>query len=106
MELKSFFISLAVMASVTYLIRMLPMVLFKKKIKSRFIRSFLYYIPYGVLSAMTIPSILYSTSSFAPSLAGLIVAVIMAFFERNLVSVAACACIASLIMERIIVLAF
>ena len=52
-----FFLYLLVMAGVTYLIRMLPLVLCRKKIENRFIRSFLYYIPYAVLSAMTIPAI-------------------------------------------------
>ena len=54
---------IAVMAGVTYLIRMLPLTVFQKKIKNRFIRSFLYYIPYAVLGAMTFPAILYSTGS-------------------------------------------
>ena len=55
--MKDIFLHIAVMAGVTYLVRMLPMVIFRKKIKSRFIRSFLYYIPYAVLAAMTFPAV-------------------------------------------------
>ena len=72
---------IAVMAGVTYLIRMLPLTVFQKKIKNRFIRSFLYYIPYAVLGAMTFPAILYSTGSVYSALAGLAVAMILAFLE-------------------------
>ena len=53
---ENIFIYIAVMALVTYLIRMLPLVIFHKKIENRFIRSFLYYIPYAVLAAMTFPA--------------------------------------------------
>ena len=89
---NNFFIYLAVMAGVTYLIRMLPLVLFKKKIQNRFIQSFMYYIPYAVLSAMTIPDIFTSTGNIAAGVAGLIVAVVLALFERGLLTVAICAC--------------
>lgn len=54
---ENIFIYIAVMALVTYLIRMLPLVIFRKKIENRFIRSFLYYIPYAVLAAMTFPAV-------------------------------------------------
>ena len=79
---------IAVMAGVTYLIRMLPLTVFQKKIKNRFIRSFLYYIPYAVLGAMTFPAILYSTGSVYSALAGLAVAMILAFLEKSLLTVA------------------
>ena len=61
MEMSAFLPYLLVMAGVTYLIRDLPLVLVRKKIKNRFLQSFLYYIPYTVLSAMTFPAILYAT---------------------------------------------
>ena len=77
-----------VMAGVTYLIRMAPFVLFRKRITSRFLRSLLYYLPYCVLSAMTIPAIFSSTGSFVTALAGLAVAVALAFFRRSLLTVA------------------
>ena len=81
-------ISVLVMAIVTYLIRVLPIAVFKKDIKSRFFRSFLYYIPYAVLSALTFPAILWSTGSFGASLAGTIAAVILAYMEQSMVVVA------------------
>ncbi len=63
-------IYIAVMAGVTYLIRMLPFAFFRRKIKSQFFRSFLYYIPYAVLSAMTIPAIFYTTHNIWTAVAG------------------------------------
>lgn len=76
------------MAVVTYLIRMLPFTLFRKKIRSRFFRSLMYYIPYAVLTAMTIPAIFYSTGSMTTAVAGTIVAVILAYFGQPLIVVA------------------
>ena len=79
---------IAVMAGITYLIRMIPFAFFGKKIKSRFFRSFLYYIPYAVLSAMTLPAIFYSTGNIYTAIAGTAVAVALAFFEMPLIVVA------------------
>ena len=79
---------IAVMAGVTYLIRMIPFAFFGKKIKSQFFRSFLYYIPYAVLSAMTLPAIFYSTGNIYTAIAGTAVAVALAFFEMPLIVVA------------------
>ncbi len=90
---------LAVMAGVTYLIRMLPFTLFRKEIKSTFIRSFLAYIPYAVLGAMTFPSIFYATSSLASAIAGTVVALVLAFFRRSLLVVALGASGAALLVE-------
>lgn len=84
----SIIIYIAVMAGVTYLIRMIPFTLFRKKIKSPFFRSFLYYIPYAVLSAMTIPAIFYSTGDLTTSLIGTAVAVALAYFNCPLIIVA------------------
>jgi branched-subunit amino acid transport protein len=77
-----------VMAGVTYFIRMLPFVFFRKKIKSDFFRSFLYYIPYAVLSAMTIPAIFYSTGSYITAAVGTAAAVALAYFGLPLIVVA------------------
>ena len=77
-----------VMALVTYLIRMIPFVFFRKKIKSRFFRSFLYYIPYAVLSAMTIPAIFYSTGSVITAVVGTVAAAVLAYFGLPLIAVA------------------
>ena len=87
------------MAGVTYLIRMLPLVLIKKKLKNRFLKSFLYYIPYAVLSVMTVPAIFTSTGSVVSATAGFVTAVILAYFERGLLTVAAFSCAAVFIAE-------
>lgn len=91
------FIYVAVMAGVTYLIRMIPFTLFRKKIQSPFFRSLLYYIPYAVLSAMTIPAIFTSTGSVVTSLVGTAVAVVLAYFEKPLIVVALAASAAALV---------
>lgn len=96
---NSYLIYILVMAGVTYLVRMLPMTLIKGKIRSPFIQSFIYYVPYAVLSAMTIPAIFYSTPNILPSVAGLVTAVIIAFFGKSLLTVALSACGAVLICE-------
>ena len=80
--------SVAIMAGTTYLIRMLPMVIFKKKIRNVFIQSFLYYVPYAVLSAMTFPAIFSSTGSTASAAAGCAAPVLLAYFNRGLLTVA------------------
>ena len=76
------------MAFVTYLIRLAPFVLFRKKIKSAFIKSLLYYLPYAVLSAMVIPAVFSSTGSFITAIIGLAAAIILALFNRSLIVVA------------------
>jgi len=98
----TFFIYILVMAGTTYLIRMIPLVLVKKKITNRFIRSFLYYVPYAVLSVMTIPAIFYATSSPLSAVIGFGVAVVLAWFERGLVTVASCACVAVFLAELLL----
>lgn len=100
-QLKYFFIALFIMAGITYLVRMLPFVLFRKKIKNNFLKSFFYYIPYAVLAAMTIPAILYSTSDIASAAAGLVIALLLAFFERSLLTVAVGACLAAFLVQII-----
>ncbi len=97
-----FFLYLLVMAGVTYLVRMLPMVLVRKKIKNTFIRSFLYYVPYAVLSVMTIPAIFYSTSYLVSAICGFAVALVLSYFNRSLLTIAASACGTVLIVELII----
>lgn len=91
-----------VMAGVTYLIRMLPFVLLKKKIENKFIKSFLYYVPFAVLGAMTFPAIFSSTSSVYSAIAGTIAAVFLAFKEKGLLTVASSACLTVYIVEALI----
>ncbi len=89
------------MAGVTYLIRMLPLVLAKKEITNTYIKSFLYYVPYACLAAMTFPAILHATDSIYSALAGFAVAIIAAYREKSLLTVALLACAAVFIVERI-----
>ena len=84
-----------VMALTTYLVRMLPMTLFRKRIRSRFARSFFHYIPYAVLAAMTLPAILYSTDGMLPAVAGLLVAVGLSLANCSLITVSLAACVAA-----------
>ena len=76
------------MAVVTYLPRMLPLAIFKKKITNPWVKSFLAYVPYAVLAAMTFPAILYATSSLYSALAGLLVALVLAYYNKSLLVVA------------------
>ena len=87
---------IAVMAVVTYLIRMLPLAFMRRKIKNRFLLSFLRYVPYAVLGAMTFPAILSSTGTLWSTLAGLAVALLLAYREKSLLTVALAACAAAL----------
>ena len=87
------------MALTTYLIRVLPMTIFRKPIKSRFLRSFLYYGPYCCLTAMTFPSILSSTASILSGAAALAVAVVLAYRGKSLIVVALSSSAAVLIVE-------
>ena len=93
---------IAIMALVTYAIRAIPFVAFRKKIKSRFIQDFLYYVPYAVLSAMTIPAVLYATDHMLSAAVGAAVAVVLAFFRRGLLTVALSACGAALAAELVL----
>ncbi len=97
----NFWMYLLVMAGITYLIRMLPMVLIKNKIKNRFILSFLYYVPYTVLSVMTIPAIFYATSSVISATTGFLAALVTAYFGKSLLKVAATSCAVVFITEFI-----
>lgn len=84
----SIYLYILTMAVTTYLIRVLPLTLFRKPIRSRFIRSFLHYVPYACLTAMTFPSILSSTASLLSGAAALAVAVFLAFRGKSLIIVA------------------
>jgi len=95
-------IAILIMAVTTYLLRMLPIAIFRKKITNRFFKSFLFYIPYAVLSAMTFPSILYATGNVLSAAAGMIVALITAFCNRGLITVALSASAAAFLVETIL----
>ncbi|MCI8533225.1 MAG: AzlD domain-containing protein [Lachnospiraceae bacterium] len=98
------YLYIGVMALVTYLIRVIPLTVFRKKIENRYIRSFLYYVPYTCLTAMTFPAILYATASVISALAGVAAAAVFAFRDRSLVIVAAAACLAVFVTEQILLL--
>ena len=92
------------MTGVTYLIRMLPLVLSKKEITNTYIKSFLYYVPYACLATMTFPAILSSTASIYSALVGFAVAIIAAYKEKSLLTVALLACTSVFIVERIMII--
>ena len=94
--MKYILICMAIMAVTTYLIRMIPFAFFRKKIKSRFVQSFLYYIPYTVLSAMTVPSVFYATGDMTTAAVGTGVALVLAYFKCPLIVVALAAAAAAL----------
>ena len=99
MKVEYILLSTAVMALTTYLIRVLPMVLFRKKITNIRIKSFLYYAPYTVLAAMTFPAIFSSTATSISAIVGCITALILAYFKRGLLIVALGASGAALLVQ-------
>ena len=94
--------AIAVLAIVTYIIRVLPLTVFRKKIKSRFINSFLYYIPYTVLAALTFPAIFEATGNIVVSVIATAVALILSYFNLGLVIVAIGAIITAFVFGLII----
>ena len=101
MEFTTFLIYLIVMAGVTYLIRVVPFVLFKKEIKNERFKMFLSYVPYAVLAAMTIPSIFTATRSSISAAIGTAVAVILGYMKKGLLTVAVFSCIAVFVVEYV-----
>ena len=90
------------MAVTTYLIRVLPLTVFRKPIRSRFLKSFLHYVPYACLTAMTFPAILTSTASVISGAAALIAAVVLAFRGKSLLVVSVASCCAVFLAEQIL----
>ncbi len=99
---KEFFIYLLLLAGSTYLIRAIPFAAVREKITNRFVRSFLYYIPYTVLAAMTFPAALYATGNVIAAAAGLAVAVVLAIREKGLTVVAVASCLTAFSVDLII----
>jgi len=93
------YLAMLVMALTTYLVRALPLTLLRKEIKSPFVRSFLYYVPYVSLSVMTFPAILTATASFWSALAGFGAALVLAWLDGNLFRVSIGACVAVFLVE-------
>lgn len=96
-------IYIAVMAAVTYLIRVLPLTLIRREIKNPFLRSFLYYVPYVTLAVMTFPSILGATESTWSALAALVAGVVLAFFGAGLLPVSVVCCAVVFICELFLI---
>lgn len=96
------YIYILVMALTTYLIRAVPLVLMNKPIRSRFLRSFLHYVPTACLTAMTFPAILYATENLASGIVGLTVGVALAFMKKSLVVVAVASCAAVFLTEMLL----
>ena len=99
----SIYAYIAAMAITTYLIRMLPMTIFRKPIKSRFIRSFLYYVPYVTLAVMTFPAIINATQSPIAGAAALVVGIAAAWFGASLFQVSVSCCAVVLVLELFLV---
>ena len=97
------YVYILAMAVTTYLIRMLPLTVFRKPIKSRFIKSFLHYVPYACLTAMTFPAILYDTTYMVSGAAALVVAITLAYRGKSLLTVSLASCAAVFLCERILV---
>ncbi len=97
------YIYMLIMAGVTYLIRVLPLTLIRKEIKSTFIRSFLYYVPYVTLSVMTFPAILEATQNPVAAAIAFVVAILLAWFGRSLFQVSVIACVVVFVTELFLV---
>ena len=100
--MTDFWIYLAILAGSTYLIRAIPFALIQKKISNVYVRSFLHYIPYAVLSAMTLPAALYATGNLISGIAGLLVGGFFAYKNKGLTFVALISCITALATELVI----
>lgn len=103
MDLPTMALMILAMAGTTYIIRMLPFVLFKKKITNKFVLSLLFYIPYAVLASMTFPYVFFATGNTLTALIGTAVAVIASLCKRSLIVVALLSCLSVLIFGFIIV---
>lgn len=96
------YIYIFVMAAVTFLIRVLPLTLIRKKITNKTLRSFLYYVPYVTLAVMTFPAIIEATNSVISGVAALVVGILLAYFGVSLFGVAVCSCIAVFVIELVL----
>ena len=100
----SIYLYIFVMALTTYLVRVLPLTLFRKPIRSRFIRSFLHYVPTACLTAMTFPAILTATDHMVSGAVGLLVGILLALKNKSLIVVAVASCAAVFIVEQLVCL--
>ena len=102
--MNDFWIYLLILAGSTYLIRAIPFALMQKKVTNVYVKSFLHYIPYAVLSAMTLPAALYATGNIISGAAGLIVGGFFAYKNKGLTLVAIISCVTALVVECLLLL--
>ena len=95
------YIYILVITVTVFLVRVLPLTLIRRPIKNKFIKDFLYYVPYTVLSVMTVPAVFYATDSYISAIVGFVVAVVAALFKRSLVQVAVFSCVAVFVVELV-----
>lgn len=100
---NNIYIYILIMAGVSYLIRVLPLTLIRKPIQNKFLKSFLYYVPYVTLSVMTFPAIIEATQSSIAGIAALIIGIIAAYFNAGLFKVAVSCCAVVLVLEFLLV---
>lgn len=96
---STFLIYVLVMAGVTYMLRLLPMLFLKKKITNTFIRSVLYYVPYAVLTVMSVPAVFFATPHLVTSIVALAVAIVLSYLGHSLIVVASGSAVALFIVE-------
>ncbi|MBR4360324.1 MAG: AzlD domain-containing protein [Clostridia bacterium] len=96
------YVYILIMAAVTYLIRVLPLTLVRRRITSPFIRSFLYYVPYVTLTVMTFPAILSATDSPWSAVAGFVTAMVMSFRGKGLILTSIVSCAVVFLTELIL----
>lgn len=102
MSIGKVLLVILIMTLCTYLPRMLPLALFRRKIKNQYISSLLCYLPYGILAAMVFPDIFSSTASIISGIAGTAVALLLAYRKRGLLPVAVSACVTVFVTERLL----
>lgn len=100
---RNVYIYLGVMFAVVYIIRVLPLTIFRKKIENRFIRSFLYYVPYITLAVMTFPAIVDATQSPLAGAAALVLGIVLAWLGAGLFPVAVACCAIVFVLELFLV---
>lgn len=102
--MSDFWIYLLILAGSTYLIRAIPFALIQKKVKNKYVKSFLHYIPYAVLAAMTLPAALYATGNIISGIAGLLTGGFFAYKGKGLTLVAVISCVTALVVELLLLL--
>ena len=102
MNMERVLMSIAVMAIVTYIVRVVPLTLFRKQIKSKYIRSFLDYTPFAVLGVMTFPDVFTSTGSVYSAIAGTIAALILGYMKKGIVTVSCTAIVVVYLVEMLL----